>query len=102
MIDTCGTACENIDDLHEKEESVREIFKPDFTVYTQGQQIVSMQVGKTDKQIQKSSIKTHEQLVAKPLKPMFMPFAVPTQLAHTIIGMPKDIQTDTKLFESKN
>ena len=42
MIDTRGTACENIDDLHEKEESVRDIFKPDFTVYTQGQQNVSM------------------------------------------------------------
>ena len=28
---------------------------------------------------------------------MFMPFAVPTQLAHTIIDMPKKIETDTKL-----
>ena len=35
MIDTRGITCKNIDDLNEKEESIDEIFKPDFTVYTQ-------------------------------------------------------------------
>ena len=52
MIDTRGTTCQNIEDLSEKEESIREIFKPDFTVYTQGQQSVqtfTIYVGTTDK-----------------------------------------------------
>ena len=42
MIDTFKTYPKNIDDQIEKEETIRENFKPDFTVYTQSKQSVSV------------------------------------------------------------
>lgn len=42
MIDTRKTDPKNFDDLIEKEETIRENFKPDFTVYTQSKPSVSM------------------------------------------------------------
>ena len=42
MINTRGAACKKIDDLPEVEEPIQEIFRPDFTVYTQGQPSVSV------------------------------------------------------------
>ena len=41
MIDTRGIACEDVDEF-EKKETIREIFKPDFTVYTKDHSRVSM------------------------------------------------------------
>ena len=42
MINTSEAACKKIDDLSEVEEPIKETFRPDFTVYIQGQQSVSV------------------------------------------------------------
>ena len=42
MINTAGATHKKIDDLSEVEEPIQETFRPDFTVYTQGQPSVSV------------------------------------------------------------
>ena len=39
---TCKAACEKIDDLPEIEEPITVTFRPDFTVYIQGQPSISV------------------------------------------------------------
>ena len=84
MIDTHGTACNNIDDLFEIEQPIRETFRPDFKVYTQGQPMVSVKVDIVDI----VDMAQHLPLDTRP-----KPYPIPTELTNTIIDTSKEIQT---------
>ena len=102
MIDTRGTQHKDID-KYEKVESIRDFFRPDFTVYVQ-QHASTTKNGNadiTDQTLKQASIETQgcvqnkfgEQSLASlmPLDPMFMTYSVPTQLADPIIERPSEI-----------
>ena len=87
MIDTRGTPRKNID-KYEKVESIREYFRPDFTVYVQEHASTTKNCGTIDQTLKHASIKTQgcfqnkfgEQSLASlmPLNPIFMTYSVPT------------------------
>ena len=95
MINTCEATCKKIDDLSEVEEPIKETFRPDFTVYIQGQQSVSVQGNIADKSIQKESLETQGQPAAQhmPFDTMPIPQPIPAQLTDPALDMPKETQT---------